>query len=169
MPYEYLLGIGSNIEPRLDYLQKAYRHLETLAIGELNSSKIYESLPLGVANQTFLNGAIRGIFDMAPIHMLREIHNIEKKLHRQRVQKWGNRTIDIDILMARDHQGRYIHWQDLSLTIPHPEMINRDFVLKPAGDIAGDWLHMGKTISLLSNQYHQGAFIKEEVFASSLC
>ncbi len=168
MSYEYLLGIGSNIEPRLTFLQHAYTLLSQLAVNTLESSRIYETKPLGAANKDFLNGVLRGNFDLEPLQLLWNIHKIESQLYRQRQEKWGNRTIDIDILMVKDGNKKFIHMQSPELTIPHPEILHRDFVLIPAQEIASSWMLAGRSLWEICKEYTDLNSINMEAYAPSL-
>ena len=88
---------------------------------------MYKSKPLGPKNQpNFINAVIKIKTDYEPIELLNALQDIENKHHRRRIKKWGPRTLDLDILLFNQ-----IEMISERLTIPHPEMINRDFVLIP--------------------------------------
>ena len=99
MIFKYYLGLGSNIEPKLSFLQNAVSELDE--IGKIvRKSRIYESIPWGNANQDkYLNAVIRFYSDLDPFNLLTSIKQIEQKIGRKYTEeKWGPREIDIDIL-----------------------------------------------------------------------
>ena len=92
---------------------------------------MYKSKPLGPKNQpNFINAVIKIKTDYEPIELLNALQDIENKHHRRRIKKWGPRTLDLDILIFNQ-----IEMVDERLIIPHPEMINRDFVLIPLFEV----------------------------------
>ena len=122
------LGIGSNIENREDYICEAIDSLDSL-FSDIKCSSLYETLPLYLANQPkFLNCVTSGLTNLQPAELLGIIHDIEKRLGRDRQKAgWkGPRTIDIDILLFGSRVIR-----EKSLTVPHPLMHQRRFVLVP--------------------------------------
>lgn len=140
------LGLGSNIEPRKFYLDSAIAKLRLLEnVTQVTCSRIYETKPLGNSLNNYLNMALKlSVKDMEPQAFLRDINSIEGSLGRIRKEKWGDRTIDIDILLW---DTEIICEKDL--TVPHPEMTVRLFVLDPLMDLDPDWVHPveKKTIS----------------------
>jgi len=132
------IGLGSNIEPRKDFILKAIEAIQVL--GELlQSSSIIETEPMGFDAQTnFLNAVIEIRTDLTPRALLLKLQEIEKKMGRISKSKnkvYSSRTIDLDIL----YYGQQILLSP-ELTIPHPEIFNRDFVLTPLKEIAGDFV-----------------------------
>lgn len=143
--YEYLIALGSNTGDRLAQLNQAVESIHSL-IGPVTShSTVYETEPMGAADALFLNSAIRVLSNLNPDKVMASLLYIEKNLGRVRTEKWGNRSIDLDILLVqtKDRQSRLIQAivDSETLTIPHPEMLQRDFVMIPASEIAGDWIH----------------------------
>ena len=135
MKYKYYLGLGSNIEPKFNFLQKAVSELEK--IGKVTKkSRIYESIPWGNANQDkFLNAVIRFYSDLDPFNLLANIKQIEQKIGRKYIEeKWGPREIDIDILFS---DNIFINKQKLK--IPHKHFKNRNFVLVPMAELNSDY------------------------------
>lgn len=121
------IAIGSNIEPRKDFIEKAIAEIQ--AFGELiNKSSIIETEPFGFESETnFLNAVIEIQTDLPPRALLLKLQEIEKKLGRKsksQNKNYSSRTIDLDIL----YYGNQILISP-ELTIPHPEIFNRDFVL----------------------------------------
>ncbi len=127
------LGIGSNLGDKRGYLNKAVEELENDA--SINVRKVSEYIvtePYGPVDQPdFLNGVIEIETPLEPDELLAIIHDIELEAGRERIIHWGPRTLDIDILLF---DNEVINTE--SLTIPHPEMHKREFVLKPLAEIA---------------------------------
>ncbi len=130
------LSLGSNVGDREANLNSAIARLET--IGEIVAvSSFYETEPVEVAAQPwFLNCAVAVETEKMPKQLLAAILDIEQQMGRRRVRKKGPRTIDIDILLFGnsivDTQG---------LTVPHPAMHQRRFVLEPLAEIAPEVRH----------------------------
>lgn len=129
---EVYLSLGSNLGDREKYLKEAVKRLKSnknIVLKKL--SPIYETKPVGYLEQdNFLNAAILIETDLTPYELLGVTTSIEAELKRERTIKWGPRTIDIDILL---YDGLILH--DEKLTIPHPHMWERAFVLIPLRDI----------------------------------
>src|SRR3989338_7822126 len=127
------LSLGSNIEPRLEYLDRAVTALESL--GRVTAlSPIYETEPLGPGQQAWhLNQAVALETQLKPIELLRACQQIEIALGRTAHQRLGPREIDIDILI---YNGRVVNTPEL--VIPHPALSQRRFMLIPLNDIAPD-------------------------------
>ncbi|MGT2924127.1 2-amino-4-hydroxy-6-hydroxymethyldihydropteridine diphosphokinase [Streptococcus caviae] len=132
------LGLGSNIENREAYLEKALASLAELPHTRLiNQSVIYETAAWGKTDQAdFLNVVCQLETDLSPQELLQSCQNIEKQLGRIRHEHWGPRTIDIDILFY----GHEIIDKE-ELQVPHPYLQDRAFVLVPLNDIAGSLIH----------------------------
>lgn len=134
---KYYFLIGGNLGDREGYLAKARQEISA-KIGNISViSKLYETEAWGYTDQpAFLNQAISLQTDLSPLEVLEKISQIEKKLGRERQQKWYARTLDIDILFC---EQQII---DLpNLTIPHPHISARRFVLVPLAEIATDFQH----------------------------
>jgi len=132
-----LFSLGSNLGSRLDILKQA-----TLLIGQhigdvVKQSSVYETSAWGINDQPdFLNMAIEVNSNLSPVEILEQVNEIEKQLGRVRFEKWGMRKIDIDILFYND-----MVLETPELTIPHPHLHVRKFVLIPLSEIAGDFNH----------------------------
>jgi 2-amino-4-hydroxy-6-hydroxymethyldihydropteridine diphosphokinase len=141
------LGLGSNIGDRFGFLGKAIKELEKIVVVKSISS-VYETEPWGVENQNrFLNVALEIETGLFPLELLSKLQQTESKLGRKIKSHMDPRTMDIDILM-------YHGWsfENNLLSIPHPELERRRFVLEPLSEIAPMAVHpiLGKTmISLL--------------------
>ena len=125
------LSLGSNIGDREAALREAIQRLAAIGRVALVSS-IYETEPVEVPDQPwFLNCAVALETEKTPEQLLSEILSIEEEMGRRRVQEKGPRNIDADILLYGDAVV-----ESPSLTIPHPAMQQRRFVLEPLAEIA---------------------------------
>lgn len=126
------LSLGTNLGDKLLNLKKIIQSFDDDPQVEiLKQSNVFETSPVGEVKQdNFYNMVIRIGTSYSPEELLDHIHSIEKKLKRVRKVHWGPRTADVDILTFNDQQIS----TDL-LKVPHPEMLNRLFVLKPLLEI----------------------------------
>lgn len=125
------LAIGSNMGDRHAHLRKAVFLLNENDITILKQSSIIETDPVGGPPQgKFLNGALKTSTSLDPESLLSCLKSIESKLGRKKNKKNGPRPIDIDILLYDN-----ISIKTPTLTIPHPRMFERDFVLRPLKEI----------------------------------
>jgi pantoate--beta-alanine ligase len=134
-----LLAFGSNLGDRVANLEAAADALRRHpAIAVHRVSSFYETAPVGgpPGQGSFFNAAAMIETLLAPGELMFALLNIEKKLGRKRDQRWGPRTIDLDLLLYGDQTI-----EASQLTVPHPEMHKRRFVLEPAAEIAGQWRH----------------------------
>ena len=127
------LSLGSNIGNRIQFLENAIEKIERLPKTILKQkSSYYETDPVGYTNQDkFINQVIEIATELDPYHLLEHCLNIEQSLGRVRLEHWGARTIDIDILLYEGFSS-----STETLTIPHPRMTERQFVLIPLSEIA---------------------------------
>jgi 2-amino-4-hydroxy-6-hydroxymethyldihydropteridine diphosphokinase len=127
------LGLGSNLGDRLDFLQQAIDLLDADSKVDVDAvSTVYETEPVGGPEQEpFLNLATRVRTRRSPRRLLRLCHDVEEALGRIRAERWGPRTIDVDILLWN---GRVVATQ--ALQIPHPRLAERAFALVPLVEIA---------------------------------
>lgn len=131
-----LLGLGSNVGEPLDNLREAVSRLSHICLVSRVSS-VYKTEPVGFADQAwFLNCALTAETSLSPQELLDRILRVEIAMGRERTVRNGPRIIDIDILLFDDLQ---MATDDLS--IPHPRMHQRAFVLHPAVEIAPDMQH----------------------------
>lgn len=146
MTKAYLL-LGSNEGDRLGLMQEGIEQISKTGGKIVGQSRMYETAAWGLEEQPdFLNMAIIIDTPLQPIELLKAIHDIEQNLGRQRTLKWGQRTLDIDILFFGQH---IINIPELA--IPHPSVQLRRFALVPLNEIAPDFIHpvLNKTISRL--------------------
>jgi 2-amino-4-hydroxy-6-hydroxymethyldihydropteridine diphosphokinase len=141
------LGLGSNLGDRRKNLAEAVRRLHAgPAIQVAQVSPVYESSPVGViAQPDFLNLVVQVATPQTPHELLAECLRIETDLGRVRQERWGPRTIDIDLLLYGDARI-----DDERLTVPHPQMHERSFVIVPLAEIAPELKLDGKPISELA-------------------
>jgi len=130
------LGLGANLGDRLDTLQRAVDLLATHRVRAVASSRVWATTPLGGPpdQPEFLNVVVAVDPDeMAPADVLAAANAVEAELGRVRDVRWGPRTIDIDVLLWGDLRS-----EDPALTIPHPHMHERAFVVMPLLDLDPD-------------------------------
>lgn len=144
------IGLGSNLADPTAQLARAVAELAALPATTLVAqSTFYSSNPVGPQDQPdFVNGAVWLQTRLAPLHLLDLLQAIEQHHGRERRQHWGPRTLDLDLLMYGDETI-----SSERLTVPHPELPNRDFVLQPLLDLKADLaLPNGQTIVDLRKQ-----------------
>lgn len=132
------LSIGSNIGNRYLNLQKAVLALKAKVGTILHTSSIYENGAVGFDGEDFLNACLLLETNLSPTEVLAELKQIESNLGRKKDsnQGYASRSIDLDILYYDD-----LIINGAGLSIPHPRMIERNFVLKPLADIAPQFYH----------------------------
>jgi len=130
--YKAVLALGSNIGDRYQNLQKALEMLaDSTGISILNKSNLYETEPVGYAEQEkFYNAAILIETTLNPFELYNKVKDIEDNLGRKKTFRWGPRLIDIDIIA---YERCVINTK--GLTLPHKEYMQRAFVLKPLSDM----------------------------------
>lgn len=146
----YLL-LGTNLGDRLENLKKAISHVEEEVGVVFAKSSVYETEAWGKTDQPgFLNQAIAVKSDLPPLELLQTLLTIEQKMGRIRLERWGERLIDIDLIFY----GDTVLTEAEVLQLPHPEMHNRRFVLEPLNEIAENFIHpvfKEKVSSILAN------------------
>jgi 2-amino-4-hydroxy-6-hydroxymethyldihydropteridine diphosphokinase len=158
MPNHAYLSLGSNVGDRQTHLRHAIAQLQ--ANGHVVSvSSFYETEPVDFTEQAwFLNCAVSLETTETPEHLMAAILQIEQKMGRQRTQPKGPRIIDIDILLIGD---KLI--DSPALTVPHPAMHQRRFVLEPIAEIAPSLRHplLKKTILELLHALPAGQTVRK--------
>ncbi len=137
------LALGANLGDRPANLRAALAALSPSVVAR-QSSPIYETPPWGLTDQpAFLNMVLRGETDLEPAALLEHLKRLEIELGRAPSVRWGPRLIDMDILFYDD-----LVLDIPGLTIPHPRLHERAFVLVPLADIAPDLVHpvLGKPV-----------------------
>jgi 2-amino-4-hydroxy-6-hydroxymethyldihydropteridine diphosphokinase len=141
------IAVGSNLDSRFGdreaNLREAVRRIG--ALGEVRVvSSFYDTEPVGYLEQPrFLNGALLLETELEPVALMRGLLGVERAMGRERVGAVakGPRVIDLDLLLCIDRNGRDVVMTTEELTLPHPEMQRRRFVLEPLADIAPEWVH----------------------------
>ena len=144
------LQLGSNLGDRQELISEAVLQISHHVGSVKLSSQIYESTPWRVDGQeNYLNQIIQVETLLSAAEILSLVLNIENDLGRVRVEKWGERLIDIDIIFFNNDII-----ETSELCIPHKHMHERNFVLAPLNEIAADFLHpkYNKTVSQLFNE-----------------
>jgi 2-amino-4-hydroxy-6-hydroxymethyldihydropteridine diphosphokinase len=127
-----VIGLGSNLGDRRALLDAARRELT--ALGAVNAfSPLYETEPVGPPQPLFLNAAVLLTTATSPLDLLDELLGVERRLGRVRDERWGPRLIDLDILWIATGS-----FDSPRLTVPHPELRNRAFALRPLLDVRPD-------------------------------
>ena len=137
-----ILALGTNIEPREQYLKDSLEKIEENNLKITLKSSVYETPAWGgVADQNFLNMCIEVETSLGAYELLDTIQKIELELGRVRKEHWGNRTIDIDIITFDD-----LVFNDDRLIVPHRYIHDRNFVLAPLVEMYGSIEIAGKNI-----------------------
>ncbi|MDQ9030267.1 2-amino-4-hydroxy-6-hydroxymethyldihydropteridine diphosphokinase [Acinetobacter nosocomialis] len=129
------IGLGSNLGDSRQILSEAIAKLKT--IGEVKVSKLYQSPPMGPQDQpNYLNAVAQLKTKLLPLDLLDHLQRFEQEAGRVRLRHWGERTLDLDLLIYGDEKI-----QNERLTVPHVGIMQRDFVVIPLLDLDAD-LHI---------------------------
>jgi len=154
------IGIGSNLgTPGKNCIEAIEKISNTKDIKIISRSSFYQTEPIGEVQQDwFVNSAIKIKTNLSPTHLLSNLLNIESAMGRTREEKWGPRLIDLDLLFY----GNLI-LRKKGLTLPHPEILKRKFVLIPMSEIAENLVHptLKKTIKTLLQESSDGTVVKK--------
>lgn len=158
MQTAYLL-IGGNLGNRLKNLKQAAEFIGSLGGKITGSSSVYETAAWGKTDQpSFLNQVIALQTNLAAADLMTAVLEIEEKMGRKRLDRYGPRIIDIDILLY----GNEIH-HSKHLKVPHPELPNRRFALVPLAELAADLIHpvLQKSVSKLLAECEDGLAVNK--------
>lgn len=147
------VALGSNLGDREGNLRRALELLSQNGVEIVKISKFIETEPYGVIDQPrFLNGVCQVKTVLKPLELLRLLLAVEKEMGRVRLRHWGERNIDLDLLLYED---AIMDTEELRL--PHPDMVNRDFVMLPLAEIAPELKHhvLDKTMAELAAEFMQ--------------
>ncbi|WP_288224095.1 2-amino-4-hydroxy-6-hydroxymethyldihydropteridine diphosphokinase [uncultured Megasphaera sp.] len=138
----FYLSLGANLGEREETLVQAVSLLRRAACDITALSSLYETVPWGKTDQPdFLNAALALRTERDGAALLAVCMDIERRLGRQRHEKWGARTIDLDLVYSPDEECHTVHLQ-----LPHPYLTQRAFVLVPLQEIAPNLCFYGKSI-----------------------
>ncbi|MDY4921149.1 MAG: 2-amino-4-hydroxy-6-hydroxymethyldihydropteridine diphosphokinase [Phascolarctobacterium sp.] len=144
------VALGSNLGDKEANLQRALELLAAQGVEVVRTSSFISTEPYGVTDQpAFLNGVCEVRTCLDPLRLLRTLLAIEQEMGRVRLRHWGERNIDLDLLLYEDEV-----MDTPELKLPHPDMQNRDFVLLPLAELAPQLVHpvLKCTIEELKNK-----------------
>ena len=129
------IALGSNLNTPVEQLHAALKAISQLPNTHLvTTSSFYKSKPLGPQDQPdYVNAVAKIKTELSPLALLDELQRIENEQGRVRLRRWGERTLDLDLILYSDEQI-----QNERLTVPHIEMQNREFVIVPMYDLSPD-------------------------------
>ncbi len=131
------IALGSNLGDSINIIDTTITLLsQHPCLESINYSPWYRTTPIGPPQPDYLNGCAILETSLTPEDLLQTLLAIEQKFGRIRREKWGPRTLDLDLLLYDD-----LILDTPNLTIPHPLMLDRAFVLVPLADIAATWVH----------------------------
>lgn len=142
--FTVFLGLGSNLGNRPDHLRTGLQKISEKAGRLKKVSGIYETEPWGVEDQdTYYNLVAEIETALLPLQLMQVMRQIEEESGRERKERWGSRTLDIDLLFFEDYR-----FTMPDLTVPHPRLTERNFVLYPIVEIAPGFVHPATRLTL---------------------
>ncbi|MDX6287362.1 MAG: 2-amino-4-hydroxy-6-hydroxymethyldihydropteridine diphosphokinase [Frankiales bacterium] len=157
-----VFALGSNLGDRIEHLRSAVAEAAHVPeLHDLVASPVYETEPVGgPAQDAYLNAVLVAESDLSPMVLLALAHEWEQLAGRERNERWGPRTLDVDLIAVgdvRSHTPR--------LTLPHPLAHERGFVLAPWHDVEPDAVLAGhgSVVELLANLHHAGVVRRDEL------
>lgn len=139
------IGLGSNLGDRWSTLEGAVAELSrTPGVRLLRVSSLVDTDPVGPPQPRYLNGVAEVETDLAPRALLDRLQSIEERFGRRREERWGPRTLDLDLLLCGEEVI-----DEPGLVVPHPRMAERAFVLAPLCELAPHLRHpaLGRTLA----------------------
>ena len=131
------IALGGNLGDSQRILSEAIATIDcVLEIAVLAQSSFYRTAPVGPPQPDYINACVTAQTSLSPIALLHQLLSIENQFGRVRQERWGARSLDLDLLFYGDRTIDI-----LGLTVPHPRLHERPFVLVPLMDIAPDWQH----------------------------
>ena len=145
------VALGSNLNDPLNQLKQAVKSLQEFAIN-LEVSPFYGSKPVGPQDQPdYVNAVAKFETNLTALELLDKLQHIENQQGRVRLRRWGERTLDLDLILYGNEQI-----QNERLTVPHIEMKNREFVIVPMFDLSPELvLPSGEKLADIYAQYQQ--------------
>ena len=142
------IGLGSNLGDSRQILIEAVQKLATL--GTVKTSKLYQSPPMGPQDQpNYLNAVVQLQTDLAPLALLDQLQSFEQESGRVRLRHWGERTLDLDLLLYAEK-----NIINERLTVPHIGILERDFVVVPLLDLDPECSVSGQSLQNLDLVQH---------------
>jgi len=141
------IGLGSNLDGPREHVARALEELESLPLTRrVAASRLYASRPVGPADQPdYVNAVAHLVTRLSPLALLDQLQALEQRHGRVRGRRWGPRTLDLDLLLYDDRRLTLPR-----LTLPHPEMARRAFVLVPLAELAPSLALDGKPLARLA-------------------
>ncbi|BAY82889.1 2-amino-4-hydroxy-6-hydroxymethyldihydropteridine pyrophosphokinase [Calothrix parasitica NIES-267] len=134
--HDSVIALGSNIGDSLTILEAAVKTLHKVpGITYKNISSWYRTKAVGPPQPDYLNGCVNCLVDIEPFELLKILLETENKFGRERKERWGARTLDLDLLLYDD-----LILDSPTLQVPHPRMLERAFVMVPLAEIVPDWV-----------------------------
>ncbi|QFU03251.1 2-amino-4-hydroxy-6-hydroxymethyldihydropteridine pyrophosphokinase [Halomonas sp. THAF5a] len=133
LPHHAWIGLGSNLDGPREHVARALEELDGLPLTRrVAASRLYASRPVGPADQPdYVNAVAELTTRLSPLALLDQLQALEQRHGRVRGRRWGPRTLDLDLLLYDDRRLALPR-----LTLPHPEMVRRAFVLVPLAELA---------------------------------
>ncbi len=148
MMQKTLIGLGSNLGDSLEILKEAVIKLRK--IGDVRVSRLYQSPPMGPQDQPNYHNAVAELMtDLTPLALLDALQNIENESGRVRLRHWGERTLDLDLLLYAEK-----NIINERLTVPHIGILERDFVVVPLLDLDPECSVSGQSLQNLDLVQH---------------
>lgn len=145
MTNQCAIALGSNLGDSLQILEDAVHTLaQTANILLVSRSSWYQTKPIGPPQPDYLNGCVIIKTSLKPEILLENLLEIEQQFGRERKEKWGPRTLDLDLILYEN-----LILKTPNLEVPHPRMRERGFVLVPLAEIASNWLDPVTKLTIL--------------------
>lgn len=142
------IGLGSNLGDSQEILKEAIEKLQSL--GQVRVSKLYQSPPMGPQDQpNYFNAVAELVSELEPLALLDELQRFENESGRVRLRRWGERTLDLDLLLYGQE-----NIQNERLTVPHVGILERDFVVIPLLDLDPTIQIAGQSLANLELTQH---------------
>ncbi|WP_312967946.1 2-amino-4-hydroxy-6-hydroxymethyldihydropteridine diphosphokinase [Acinetobacter gerneri] len=142
------IGLGSNLGDSQEILKEAIEKLQSL--GQVRVSKLYQSPPMGPQDQpNYFNAVAELVTELEPLALLDELQRFENESGRVRLRRWGERTLDLDLLLYGQE-----NIQNERLTVPHVGILERDFVVIPLLDLDPTIQIAGQSLTNLELTQH---------------